>query len=377
MRLLAQWRRPALRLARLTTPAAWPLRLPIGRPPAASLAVDLGAVRAHLHAWSTITAGEIEWESVPYRHAGQSIRVPLFWKLARPSDWIAACADPVVTTEYAALSRLCAETPVDFHMVWIGKIHLWREHPIEVALQASHLAIQLAPGCAEGRPLRALSLAGVDSKFYENHRALLLALLDARYEGAASELGLEDFLGAAREGDHWVLLADLDGGLLPFVHQRVRTTELAALARLPGGHLLVVENERCLHQLPTLPGTLAILGAGLDLDWLASPALRDKSVAYWGDLDTWGLRMLGFARAAHAGLIALLMDRQTFALHASAHAVPEPQRAEPPSPETLLPEEHTLFATLAAAERGRIEQEFLPVGTVHAAVTAWRERSGR
>ena len=372
-RLAAQWRRPALRLARLTTPSAWPLRLPIGRPPSASLALDLDAVRAHLHAWTTVAAGEIEWEPVPYRHAGQSIRVPLYWKLARPSDWIAACADPAITTEYATISRLCAETSPDFHAIWIGKPHLWRDHPAEVLLQASRLADQLAPGCAAGRPLRALSLAGVDSKFYENHRALLLALLDARHEGAASELGMEDFLGAAHEADHWVLLADLDGSLLPFARQRVRTSELATLARLPCACLLVVENERSLHQLPALAGALAILGAGLDLDWMASPALRGKAIAYWGDLDTWGLRMLGLARAARPELAALLMDAETFAQHASAHAVPEPQGAEPPPPDTLSPEERALFAVLAKAERGRIEQEFLPVASVHAAVSAWRK----
>lgn len=373
-RLVTQWRRPALRLARLTTPSAWPLRLPIGRPPSASLALDLDAVRAHVHVWSTIAAGEIEWEPVPYRHAGQSIRVPLYWKLARPSDWISACADPAITAEYTLLSRLCAETPPEFHAVWIGKPHLWRDHTAEVLLQASRLADQLAPGCAAGRPLRALSLAGVDSKFYENHRALLLALLDARHQGTASELGLENFLDAAHEADHWVLLADLDGGLLPFARQRVRTTELATLSHLPGTHLLVVENERSLHQLPALAGTLAILGAGLDLDWLASPALREKTVAYWGDLDTWGLRMLGLARAARPDLAAMLMDAATFARHASTHAVPEPQPAEPLPSDQLSPEERALFAALGEAERGRLEQEFLPVASVHAAVVAWRER---
>ena len=376
-RLAAQWRRPALRLARLGSPSAWPLRLPIGRPPPARLALDLDAVRAHVHAWSAVATGEVEWENLPYRSTGQSIRIPLYWKLLRPSDWIAACADPAIAVEYALLSRLCAETPSTFHPVWIGKPHLWRDHGADTLLLAARIADQLAPGCAAGRPLRALSLAGVDSKFHETHRALLLALLDARHHGAASELGLEDFLGAAREDDHWVLLADLDGGLLPFARQRVRTAELAALASLPGTHVLVVENERCLHQLPPLPGTLALLGAGLDLGWLTAPCLSQKRLAYWGDLDTWGLRMLGLARAARPGLAALLMDRATFDSHAPAHAVPEPETAESPPVGTLTPEERALFATLTGSARGRLEQEFLPVSTVHCAVIDWHRRGSR
>lgn len=372
-RLAAQWRRPALRLARLGSPSAWPLRLPIGRPSAARLTHDIDAVRAHLHAWHAVATGEIEWESIPYRSTSESIRVPLYWKIPRPSDWIAACADPAITAEYALLSRLCAETRPEFHPLWIGKPHLWREHDADTLLRAARLAVQLAPGCAAGRPLRALSLAGVDSKFYENHRALLLALLDPLHHGAASELGLEDFLGAAREDDHWVLLADLDGGLLPFACQRVRTTEFATLARLPGTHLLIVENERCLHQLPPLPHTLALLGAGLDLGWLAAPCLDGKHLAYWGDLDTWGLRMLGLARTSRPALTALLMDRETFAHHAAAHAVPEPQRAEPPPLGNLSADETALFTTLAASERGRLEQEFLPAQSVLAALSTWHQ----
>ena len=370
-RLAAQWRRPALRLARLGSPSAWPLRLPIGRPPPARLALDLDAVRAHVHAWSGVATGEVEWENLAYRGAGQSICVPLYWILPRPSDWIAACADPAIAAEYALLSRLCAGTPPALHPVWIGKPHLWRGHDADTLLRATRLAGQLAPGCAAGRPLRALSLAGVDSKFHETHRALLLALLDAHHHGAASELGLEDFLGAAREDDHWILLADLDGSLLPFARQRVRTSEFATLASLPGTHLLIVENERCLHQLPPLPGALALLGAGLDLGWLAAPCLREKYLAYWGDLDTWGLRMLGLARAAHPALAALLMDLSTFQSHAAAHAVPEPEAAEPPPAGTLTPEESALFATLSGSTCGRLEQEFLPIPSVHGAVIAW------
>ena len=71
-----------------------------------------------------------------------------------------------------------------------------------------------------------------------------------------------------------------------FARQRVPASELQATP-LPAAHILLVENERCLHLLPRpLAGTIAILGAGRNLAWLAAPWLQARRVAYWGDIDT-------------------------------------------------------------------------------------------
>src|SRR5690606_28740778 len=123
------------------------------------------------------------------------------------------------------------------------------EKRAEEVIQACDLASQVYPGCANGLPLRRLGMAGVDSKFFERHRSLIIKLLDVRFNGLVSELGLETFLGALDETDHWLLVADLDGSLLPFRLMRVRHTELLTNS-LPGSRLLIVENERCVHQLP-------------------------------------------------------------------------------------------------------------------------------
>src|SRR5690606_32849638 len=127
--------------------------------------------------------------------------------------------------------------------------------------------------------------------FFERHRSLIIKLLDVRFNGLVSELGLETFLGALDETDHWLLVADLDGSLLPFRLMRVRHTELLTNS-LPGSRLLIVENERCVHQLPKVLGTVAVLGAGLNLAWMEATWLSQCSLAYWGDLDTWGRTIL-------------------------------------------------------------------------------------
>ena len=138
---------------------------------------------------------------------------------------------------------------------------------------------------------------------------------------------------------------------------------------LPASRILLVENERCLHQLPQpLAGTIAILGAGLNLGWLTAPWLQTRDVAYWGDLDTWGLQMLASARGHLPQLHALLMDRATFDAHAD-RAVAEPVHAVV-SP-GLLPEEAALDAYLRGLPQGRLEQEFLPAPLVAHTITQW------
>lgn len=65
---------------------------------------------------------------------------------------------------------------------------------------------------------------------------------------------------------------------------------------LPSERVLIVENESCQHQLPSVPNTIAVLGAGFDLSWTEAEWLARKKIAYWGDIDTWGLHFLAKAR---------------------------------------------------------------------------------
>ena len=117
----------------------------------------------------------------------------------------------------------------------------------------------------------------------------------------------------------------------------------------------------------------AVLGAGLNLGWLAAPWLQGRRVAYWGDLDTWGLHMLSMARSQLPQLRALLMDRATFAAHQSL-AVAEPVHAPDTVSGPWTPEQKALDAHLRAQDKGRLEQEFVPTDAVHRAVCAWADR---
>lgn len=378
--LARQWQRRDWREKHLRpSPGTWPLSLPIGVPDACTFRDAGSALRQHLQQWRSLAdggPGAVQWEPRSYRGSAAPVDVPTHWVLGRPSEYVAAIArfaGPTyaeIATDYQTLAAVLGGADARFHRLLLRSLALWRHLSADQVITATRIALQLEPGCAAGKPLRALAVAGNDSKFFERHESLLKALLDERFDGEASRQGLSAFLDASPEGEHWVVVAPLDHGLLPFRRQRVTTTELQTIA-LPARRILLVENERSLHQLPTpLPDTIAILGSGLNLAWLAAPWLQQRSVAYWGDLDTWGLAMLARARQQLPHLHALLMDRASFDAYAHL-AVAEPVHAEDLSLRTLLAHEAELAQHLRTRVKGRLEQEFLPTDMVSRAVKQW------
>ncbi len=369
-KLCRQWHSAAIREARLLNSGnAWPIVLSIGRPVAGRLQTEIDAVKRHVEAWRREPVGEVAWEDVHYRAAAEPVTIPLAWKLRKPSEWVAACGDRQVRQEFEALAMLVEQSDPIFHPLLIRRRSLWRDRPLDEVVRAARLASALDPGAARGRSLRMLSVEGIDTKFFQHHAHLIASLLDVRFDGEVSEVGLEAFLDAYAERDHWLLLKDLDGSLLPFEKLRVRSSELAATPP-PGDRLLIIENEHCQHQLPAVPGTVAVFGAGRDLQWTSAAWLQQRPVAYWGDIDTWGLQLLAQARRAIPGLSALMMTSEVFdRFHPSAVAEHAP--ATEAALESLSPPEQALHARLLTEVRGRLEQEFLPAELVERTVLQW------
>lgn len=357
----------------LTDDGTWPMELSIGRPLANVIASDLDGIRRHMEQWRQEKIGTVEWECSHFRSVAEPVAVPVRWSLASCAEWVAACRDTVVQIEYDVLIALLEQVDPQFHNLLTRRRVLWRGRDVAEIVRTCQTALELEPGSACGKPLRACVAAGVDTKFFERNHRLLIALLDIRFDGDASHLGLEDFLGAVRETDHWLLIADLDGSLLPFKRQRVRAFELRTTS-LPGRRVLIVENEQCLHQLPQLDGTVAVLGAGLDVVWADAQWLQERQVAYWGDIDTWGLKCLAGARARLPLLRALLMTGDVFDEHYE-FAVKEAVNAGLAVPNELLVNEQRLYQRLLCEDNGRLEQELIPASHVELALQDWATSS--
>lgn len=349
---------------------AWPVVLSIGKPKAETMRDDTVKVRDHFQAWREVPLGQVEWETTRYRAMSEPVDYPARWILAHAAEWVQAGGSRHVAAEFNFLKDVLSTSDPLFHPLLVRRRSLWRGRPVEEVRRSLQLAVDLSPGCADGLPLRALPVAGNDSKFFERNERLLLALFDLRFDGEASRQGLEAFLGASSRRGHWLLVVDLDGSLLPYQQLRVRAVDLEEKA-LPASHLIVVENESCQHQLPSLADTVAVLGSGFDLGWLGAGWLREKTLAYWGDLDTWGLELLGRARARRPDLAALLTTVEVFDRHRD-QAVEEPVAFEGRAHPKLTDREGELFELLKAKARGRLEQEFLTSPEVRAALEKWR-----
>lgn len=373
LHLARQWYQSSIRVRRLLVPRTWPLSVSIGKPSSSLFSQDPKAVQRHVEAWREVKVGTVDWEYITYRAGLNPVSMPLQWSFRNPSEWIEATGDQEILTEYKKLEYLTERVDAGFHALFVAQRQLWLKKDVDELITAADVAMRLEAGCAKGRTFRMLAEYGVDTKFFERNTTLLTRLLDERFEGEPSQQGLAIFLDALDESNHWLLLVPLAPDLLPFKRLRVTTAELTE-ADWPCTRILAVENEQCLHLLPELPGTIAVLGSGLDLRWLAAPKLARMSIGYWGDLDTWGLLMLARARRYQPNIKPLLMDRLLFDTYAPERAVIEPVKADSSAPEGLEHLEVELYRHLLQQERGRLEQEYLPREVVWSTLANWIEQ---
>ena len=367
--LARQWSKAEKRIEVMLDASLWPVRIKLPRPTHKVLTTRIGEVEQFLKSWRDVQTGRVIWSSASYRSLDKPLDIPEAYELQNRDEWILATCNKDIQQEYVKLGQVFEDVPAEYHELLLRCRHIVRNMSMRECVDACRVARSLTPGCATGVPLRAVSITDIDTKFIERHRSLITELMDLRYGGEVKTIGLESFIGCTPNRYQWLLVVDLDGELLSMEQMRVRDTELRERA-LPGHRVLIVENEQCVHLLPKLQGTLAILGAGMNLSWLESDWLKACDLGYWGDIDTWGLQMLSNARSKQPTLEAILMDHITYTTYGPAFAVPEPE-VQPETPSGLLSDERALFELLLESEKGRLEQEKLPHDYVDHTIRNW------
>ena len=205
------------------------------------------------------------------------------------------------------------------------------------------------------RYLREISAPGVDTKFAENHRAVIAAILGvpSTPAGFLSGLGL-------RTKPELVRFRPAPGlGLpAPITELALRATELAQLPIKPRA-AIVVENEVTYLSLKVPDDGLVIWGKGFEVDRVGRlPWLLDVPVTYWGDIDTHGFAILDRLRAWLPHARSTLMDRETLLAHRDRWATED--RPATSRLTRLIPFEQEVFAELLSDVHGtkvRLEQE--------------------
>jgi hypothetical protein len=221
---------------------------------------------------------------------------------------------------------------------------------------------------ASGLQLRQLPVVGLDTKWVEQRRGLIIDLLQCRPSLPAGDQAgrdLHTLLGLAKQPTRMrvrLLGDDLRrqvGGLCDI---EAPVDELAGLPIAPR-LAFVVENLESGLALPAVPGAVALMKLGHAVNLLRLlPWLRASRVVVWGDVDTHGFAILDRVRPVLPQAESMLMDRDTLLGH-QALWVEEPKPYVGPPLERLSQTERVVFDGLVGSVWGvgvRLEQERLP-----------------
>lgn len=229
------------------------------------------------------------------------------------------------------------------------------------------------PGCY----LRELDLPGIDTKFLESQKGMLTEMLDRVLPPEAidaQEKGVKAFERrfGFRHDPPGVRFRWLDPLLAP-MGIRDMQIPLDEFSRLdpPAERIFITENKVNFLAFPELPKGLVIFGQGYAIQSLARIAwLSEKTLYYWGDIDTHGFEILSQLRAAHGNVRSLLMDEATLLAHRESWAR-EPEGARIlVEPSSLTRAEGEVYRGLKEGRWGdclRLEQERIAYG--------WLERA--
>jgi hypothetical protein len=367
--LARRWRSGAILKAYAAGEPLPPLSLPIRRP----RDVDLLERRDEVNAWLRRLTAEctptlrrpglrIEFTPVPSRQVGRNELPRRVWidSYAALFGWLGvtddvAQLDGLLEVTRSAVPELAGWAVTHPRLV-LDHAALWPRLLATVAWIAVH---------DQYLYLRQVDVPGVDTKFIEQNRVLIARLLDqvlpARRIDARFSSG--DFAGRyrfRRRPDYTRIRTLGDPDLLPggLSEVTVRTSELARLDP-PASQVIIVENDTSYLSLPDRPDTVAIFGAGFALGSVAGLSwLSNKTVTYWGDIDTYGFVILNRLRARYPRVESILMDAETLLAHPDQWVVEEkPTGVALPH---LTEAEATLYRDLVEDRYGhhvRLEQE--------------------
>lgn len=213
--------------------------------------------------------------------------------------------------------------------------------------------------------LRQLDVAGVDTKFIEQHKNILSELFEQILPETARDLtvaGVSNHGFERRYGLRYELpqirlrLLDKNLAICGLTDLTLTLNEFKQLA-LPIQTVFITENKMNGLAFPDFANAIVIFGLGYAVDLLAQArCLQMATIYYWGDLDAHGFAILSRMRGYFSHTQSLLMDQKT--LQAFEHLWVEEPASNPVSHElaNLTTAEQQVFQQLKT-HRIRLEQE--------------------
>jgi len=369
-RVQREWEKGRLLAGMATGEPLFPLRIPLKGPSSTELRDRFAEVREWIALLRGAAGGgqrpgfRLELRKIEHRVIGGN-EVPAEIWIDSLDDALALIGKSREAARYRMLlatTRECCPSV----MPWLVKrplrgLELVTEWPRLMAI-VQWLQANPRPGIY----LRQIDLPGVHSKFIEQYKGTLAELFDFAVPTEAIDIeakgiGRFERRYGFREKPATVRFRLLDTS--PALPQGLSDLALIAeeFARFdPGmGRVFITENEINFLAFPAMPDSLVIFGAGYGFDALGQARwLHDKSIYYWGDIDTHGFAILDQLRAYLPNAGSLLMDHDTLMAH-KEHWVEETI----PTNRTLsrlTPAETALYDDLRSDHLGnsvRLEQE--------------------
>ncbi|MCU0752819.1 MAG: DUF3322 domain-containing protein [Akkermansiaceae bacterium] len=372
-----RWQRGEILASSLTQDPLFPLRLPIKGPNSAQISADFGAARDWIAEWGNQKAIPIEWRAFSHR---------LFGDNQMPSAAIIPDAESAVKIlgtrrEWVIYQEMTARCRDSFPELldWLAKraITALELAPDWQAILAVIAWVRDHPRC--GRFLRQIDAPGVHTKLVEKHRGVIAELLDRVLPADAIDSTARGALGFARrygfrDKPERIRIRFLDPAcaIAPERLGLDLTLDAAAFAALnpPVEHVFITENEVNFLAFPDCPRSLVIFGSGYGWSALAAASwLHNRTIHYWGDIDTHGFAILDQLRASFPHVRSLLMDRAVFLNHREFWTTESnPLRRDL---QRLTAEEQATLEVLhsqAGLAAPRLEQEKLPFPLVRNAM---------
>ncbi|WP_404360602.1 DUF3322 domain-containing protein [Methylotuvimicrobium sp. KM1] len=362
---------------RLSGDRPFPIRIALKAPTGAQALADLEHFRRFIESWRHWpNPGQVDWQTKKFLQLGEQA-LPVAVQIDSMPALIAVLGSKAEARKqrWEQLMRPLLSIDARLSTVLIKQLSVLESMAPDDSALLAQLLPQLHRGMGQGAYLRSLPLKGVDTKFVENYHGLIEALADRLHDGSVTERGgLLNWLNCIANPSGWLLVRPLcrQGrdrlAGLPVLQMDTRTLQSYVL---PASRILIVENKQSGYALPELDDTIAVFGGGRNTAWMDTEWLKQKSIAYWGDIDSWGLTILSDARRRQPHLQALMMDEVTVLEYRN-------RMVDEESPQTRLPEylteaEQQLFERMQSRhyEKTRLEQERLAPDYIRACLRNW------
>jgi hypothetical protein len=367
---------PNLR-ARLCGDRPFPLRMLLKAPSGAQALADLEHFRQFIASWKAWPQpGQLEWQRRKYQHIGEH-NVPVALRIDSMPDLIAllGSAAEARSRRWEQLMRPLLAIDSGLSAALLKHLDAIESMTDDNAALLAAVVPQLRPGLGQDAFLRALPLKDVDTKFVEEHAAPLIDLLDSLHASAVTNAGgLVAWLGCRANPGGWLQVRPLCRQSrerlagLPLLQLDTQTLQEYPL---PATRILIVENKQSGYALPALEDTIVVFGGGRNISWMDADWLAAKQIAYWGDIDSWGLAILSDARRRQPRLQALMMNEAVILQHQTRMV--DERESYKQLPEYLTEAERQLFERLQNRYYGktRLEQERLAPDYVLRHLNAW------